>query len=83
MTAHTWPEPGRCGACAQPALRYPSMRWCHAPGYRCRCATQTVWGVDDAAMKKALHWFVADGVELPAASDELRAWMRYEHGAAT
>jgi len=29
-------------------------------------------------MVKALLWFVADGVELPAASPELRAWLRYE-----
>ena len=82
MTVPTWPERGRCGACAQPALRYPSMRWCHV-GEPCRARRQTVWGVDDAAMLKQLLWFVPDGVDLPPASDELRAWMRYEGGAAS
>lgn len=77
----TGPESGRCGACAQPATRYPSGRWGHN-GRPCRARTQSVWGVDDAAMLKALLWFVPDGVELPAASSELRAWMRYEDGGA-
>lgn len=77
----TGPERGRCGACAQPATRYPSGRWGHV-GRPCRACTQAVWGVDDAAMLKALLWFVPDGEPLPTASDQLRAWMRYETGEA-
>ena len=80
MTAPTWPEPGRCGACAQPATRYPSGRWSHT-GRPCRARTQSTWGVDDAALVKRLLWFVPDGQPLPEAPDELRAWMRYEDGA--
>lgn len=80
MTAPTGPERGRCGACAQPATRYPSGRWGH-DGRPCRAKTQTAWGVDDAALVKALLRFVADGQDLPAASAELRKWLRYEGGA--
>lgn len=79
MTAPVWPERGRCGACAQPAHRWPSGRWGHV-GRPCRARTQAVWGVDDAALVKQLLWFVPDGTELPPASDELRAWLRHPAG---
>ena len=75
----TWPETGRCGACAQPAHRYPSGRWQHT-GHPCRARTQTVWAAADAALVKTLLRFIPAGQPLPPASDELRAWMR---GAAS
>ena len=81
MTA-VWPRPGRCGACAMPATRYPSGRWGHV-GWPCRAFRQITWGVHDAALVKALLRFVPDGQELPPASDALRAWMRYETEAAS
>lgn len=81
MTA-VWPRPGRCGACAGPALAFPSGRWEHV-GRPCRARTQTVWRVDDAAMARGLLRFVPDGQPLPPATDELRAWMRHETGAAS
>lgn len=84
MTGAVWPQPGRCGACAQPAHRYPSGRWEHA-GRPCRARTQTAWGVDDAAFKRELLRFVPDGEPLPTprgwcaeSTARARAWMRYE-----
>jgi len=77
-----WPRPGRCGACGRGAQAFPSGRWTHL-GVPCRAVTQTLWAVDDAAVVRALLRFVPDGQPLPAASDGLRAWLRYETGAAS
>lgn len=90
MTA-TFPVPGRCGACAQPAHQFPSGRWGHGelrpdgtvrPIRPCRARTQTVWAVDDAAMVRCTHRFIPDGEPLPAVSNGWRAWMRGEDESA-
>lgn len=59
----TWPRTGRCGACGRPARAYPSGRWEH-DGRPCRARSQTLWRIDDIAIRAAVH-FVADGEPLP------------------
>lgn len=49
-----WPLPGRCSACASPAVAFPSGRWTHLGGVV--CVARSVWRHPDdgpAAVFKA------------------------------
>lgn len=62
MTAR-WPERGRCGACRQPAERYPSGRWRHLDK-PCPPRSRDLWSIDDLPVRELLV-FVPDGEPLP------------------
>lgn len=64
----TWPREGVCGACGRPAAQFPSGRWEHR-GKPCRARTQSVWRIDDFAVKLAVR-FVAAGEPLPTMAGE-------------